>query len=901
MFRLVVFCSLALWVPALWAQPQRPLRHADYDAWRSISSPKLSDDGQYLIYGLFPQKGDGEAVIRHLPSKREIRVPAGQRPEPPAADFSGAEEAPPLPPSINPVFSADGAWVALTVFPTRAELEQARKEKKKPADMPKNGLALVRLANGEISRVTAVKSFQLPADAGAAVAYLRHDSTLVLKPLDAGAERTWPDVAEYRLTDDGQLLVFAAKGGVNAVATTPGAAPQLILGAPGKFAKLTADANQQRFAFLKDTQLYSWDRGTPSAKLVADPVASGASLTFADDGSRLFFGLPAPVPSAAEASSEEAAFDLWHYRDDFIQPMQRVRARRDRDRSFRAAYDFASGKTMPLGSESLPQVVTSRDGKIAYGYDDRAYRTRVDYDPGRYQDVYAVDVATGARRLAVKQVSGTPQLSPDGRYLVFFRDRHWHAFDYQSGEIRNLTVIAGRNFHDEEHDAPSPAPAYGTPAFTRDSRSVLIADRFDLWHVALDGSIVRNVTDGLGRKENIELRLVILNPDPKVPGIDPAAPLLLRARRQETKDTGFYRDSLDPAQMPERLVMAPLSYSAPVKAKKADVVVTTAQSFTVAPDLQATTMAMKTFERVSDANPQRREFAWGSAEQITYRNADGVPLSALLVKPANFDPAKKYPLMVYIYERLSQNLHEFVAPAPSHRINASYYASNGYVVLMPDIAYTIGYPGASALKCVVPATQKVIDMGFIDPARVGIQGHSWGGYQIAYMITQTNLFRAAAPGALVANMISAYDGIRWGPGLPRQFQYEKTQSRIGGTPWEYPMRFIENSPIFMADRIQTPVLMLHNDADDAVPWYQGIEFFLALRRLNKEVYFFNYNGEPHGLRKRANQMDYTVRLQEFFDHYLKGASKPLWMEKGRPYLEKPGAVAAGAAASDHDR
>jgi dipeptidyl aminopeptidase/acylaminoacyl peptidase len=243
-------------------------------------------------------------------------------------------------------------------------------------------------------------------------------------------------------------------------------------------------------------------------------------------------------------------------------------------------------------------------------------------------------------------------------------------------------------------------------------------------------------------------------------------------------------------------------------------------------------------------------------------------------------------MIVYIYETLSEGLHRFVDPRPGHNINASLYASNGYLVFMPDIVYTIGHPGQSALKCVLPAVQAVVDKGFVNESAIGIQGHSWGGYQIAYMITQTTRFKAASAGAPVANMTSAYSGIRWGTGLPRQFQYEHTQSRIGGNLWEAPMLFLENSPVFRANQVQTPLLMIHNDNDDAVPWYQGIEYFLALRRLGKEVYMFNYNGEPHGLRKRANQKDYAMRLQQFFDYFLKGAPKPDWMQKGIPYVQR---------------
>jgi dipeptidyl aminopeptidase/acylaminoacyl peptidase len=419
---------------------------------------------------------------------------------------------------------------------------------------------------------------------------------------------------------------------------------------------------------------------------------------------------------------------------------------------------------------------------------------------------------------------------------------------------------------------------------------VLVYDRYDIWLIAPDGSGVKNLTHGMGRKDKIQFRLVRLDPSEKA--LDPGAPLLLRAENEVTRDTGFYRAHIE-GPAPEKLIMAAKRFNAPTKAKDADVLLLTASTFSEFPDLLVTNGNFSRLKKVSDANPQKSQLLWGNAELVSFKNVDGVPLRGILIKPENFDPNKKYPMIVYIYEKLSQNLHQFVDPKPGTSINQSYYASNGYLVFMPDIVYTIGYPGQSALKCVLPGIQSIVDRGFVDEGAIGIQGHSWGGYQIAYMITQTNRFKAVAAGAPVANMTSAYSGIRWGTGLPRQFQYERTQSRIGGSLWEYPMRFVENSPVFMADRVKTPLLMLHNDQDDAVPWYQGIEYFLALRRLGKEVYLFNYNGEPHGLRKRANQKDYTVRMQQFFDHYLKGAPRPEWMERGIPYLERDGVKKAG--------
>ncbi len=456
------------------------------------------------------------------------------------------------------------------------------------------------------------------------------------------------------------------------------------------------------------------------------------------------------------------------------------------------------------------------------------------------------------------------------------------------GKKTNLSAKLPAKFVVEEWDQPSEAPPYGNSGWSADGKYVLLNDRYDIWKVAVDGSEAKPLTGGLGRKTRTVLHVVPQprdEADTREPGIDLSKPLLLKAVNESTRDEGFYR--LEPGNAePKLLVMGARGYGLPIKAKNADTYLLTISTFNDYPDYFVPGPDFREIRRVTDANPQKKDFVWGKAELVRYRNLDGVELSGMLIKPENFDPQKKYPMIVYIYERLSQNLHRFVVPSAGTSINSTYYASNGYLVFMPDIVYTVGSPGQSALKCVLPGIQSVVDKGYVDDKAIGIQGHSWGGYQIAYMVTQTTRFKAAAAGAPVSNMVSAYDGIRWGTGLPRQFQYERTQSRLGASLWQAPQRFVENSPIFMADRVQTPLLMLHNDQDDAVPWYQGIEYFLALRRLGKECYLFNYNGEPHGLRNKANQRDYTMRMQQFFDHHLKGAPAPEWMAKGIPYLQR---------------
>ena len=538
-----------------------------------------------------------------------------------------------------------------------------------------------------------------------------------------------------------------------------------------------------------------------------------------------------------------------------------------------------------LADSTLETVIPSESAQWVLGTDDREYRRQADYDE-RFSDAYIVDATTGVRKLVSKKNHGAESWSPSGRYLLSFDGKDWNTISVPDGKTVNLTASLPVKFWNEDDDHPATPGAYGTAGWTKDGQSVLLYDHYDIWRISPDGTGAKNVTAGYGRAHDLRFRYIRTEADnPRERWIDQSKPVMLQAENQKTFESGFFRASPDGGE-PKQLLMANKAFSAPVKAKDADVYLLTEQTFNEFPDLVTTNGTFKELRKVSDVNPQKSKLLWGTSEVIQFKNADGVPLTASLYKPENFDPHKKYPMMVYIYEKLTQNVNHFVNPAPSHNINVSFYVSNGYLVIEPDIVYTTGYPGQSALKCVLPAIQSVVDKGFVDEKAIGIQGHSWGGYQIAYMVTQTNRFRAVAAGAPVVNMISAYDGIRWGTGLPRQFQYERTQSRIGGSIWQYPTRFIENSPIFWADRVQTPVMILQNDGDDAVPWYQGVEFFLALRRLGKEVYLFNYNGQPHGIRNRADQKDYSIRLQQYFDHYLKGAPAPDWMEKGVPYLER---------------
>ncbi len=905
---------------------KRPLTHDDYDSWKRIQGAQISPDGAWVAYVAAPQEGDGELIVRNVAGGTEYRHDRG----------TGAR------------FSADTRHVVFLVEPPEADVEAARDDDTKPADMPKNALGIMDLAGGGVVEVERVKGFELPEDAGGWVAYLHEGptsdeqtaadegageaeeaeeeegeeedkdkdfgTTLTVRSLADGSEWNAASVLSYMFADDGGALVYTVSSedepesdGVYAYAPASGSLTTVLAG-EGNYERMAFDEQQARVAFVTDRDdyvadeptfnLYGWSVGAPAAEVWVShgttqgfpagmAVSSKSGISFTDDGSVVMFGIkeiPEPQPEEDEDDEEKAVFDLWSWDDPYPQPQQMQIRERVENETWESLYYLDSGRFVKLADEDVPDVRLAADGSVAFAQTNVPYTKKVSYY-GNFNDVYVIDPTSGSRTLVAEEIFGGANMSPGGGYVTWFGmdDYDWYVYDVAEGVTRNLTETLDVQFDREDWDTPQAARPYGIAGWLADDAGVLIYDRYDIWLLRPDGSEARMITDGYGRAYDLAFRYLRLDPDEDA--IDPDIELLLATTNQETMATGFYRDSVNGTEYPREVLMADRAIGRPTKAKDAEAVMYTQSAFNEYPDLWVAGMDFAG-KRVSHLGAQADSFLWGEAELRDFRNADGMPLKGILIKPENFDPDRQYPLMVYIYETLHQGLHNFRHPSPGTSINAAYYTSNDYVIWMPDIEYGTGYPGKDALKCVLPGINMLVEEGFVDPDRIGIQGHSWGGYQISYMVTQTNIFAAAEAGAPVSNMTSAYGGIRWASGMVRQFQYEQTQSRLGASLWEVPLRYVENSPIFWADKIETPLLILHNDEDGAVPWYQGIEFIMALRRLEKPAWMFNYNGEAHGLRQRVNQKDYTVRMQEFFDHYLKDETPPLWMVEGIKAWEK---------------
>jgi dienelactone hydrolase len=636
-------------------------------------------------------------------------------------------------------------------------------------------------------------------------------------------------------------------------------------------------------------------------------VADYGRVSFTRSGTALQFGVAPPRPDTVPHDSlyDKAIFDLWSWKDAELMPQQKANAARDRDKTFLAVYQLGSKKLVRLTDDSVPNATVSSDGLVAMETSGVPYAIESMWGEGG-NDVYAVDATTGKRTLVVKDLQGQrATLSPGGRFITYMKDGHWFSYDLAKGRTADLTgALRGDRFDDELDDHPDIAPSYGLGGWTTGDAAVVLYDRYDVWQADPTGGKPPVVlTDSTGRRAHVRFRVVDLDRDD--PFLDPREPVLLSTFNEDTKAAGFAWMRLGARRAPDPIVTADVAYGTPVLARHAKRFVVARGTFVDFPNLY-TGEDLAHLTRISDANPQQAEFNWGTAELVHWISADGIPLEGILYKPENFDPSRKYPMITYFYERLSDNLHRYVPPGGRNIINPTHYVSNGYLIFEPDIPYEIGYPGPSAMKAIVSGVESLLTRPYVDRDALGIQGHSWGGYQTAYLVTQTHMFKAAMAGAPVADMFSAYGGIRWASGMNRSFQYEHTQSRIGGSIWQEPLRYIENSPLFWVDRIQTPLLMMHNDGDGAVPWYQGIEMYVALRRMGKEAYLIDYNGDEHNPTKRANQMDIAMRMQQFFDYHLRGFPEPDWMIHGIPYLQKgrdqlghPAGVPAQPGANGH--
>lgn len=907
---------------ALGSSQKKPLDHSVYDGWKSIRSVAFTNDGAWIGDIIAPQEGDAILEVRPTGGGKTLTI-----------DRVSTYR-----------FSQDSKFLVATVIPKLEDTKKARRDKVKPEDMPKNALVIVNLASGERFEREKVAAFTMAEEDKGWVVYRpeppkpepakpgdakpseqkpedkdkpkkksdhKPGDPWIVRELATGKETTLENVTAVRFNKSGTVLAYT-------VSTKDGAGDGVVLrylaegkNTPvvtqmGRYTKLVLTEDGRELAFQTDKDDYMAKKPSPSiylsqnggpAKLMAKEgaagmpsgsiIADGGILRFSKSGKRLFIPT-APKPADEKKDDtpddEKVSVDVWTYKDPLMMPQQLLQATAERNRTYDTLVYVDSGKIVPLETKEMPSVTIGADddGPMGLGQSSLLYQREISWGLD-YNDLCLVNLETGAPTPLITKFQGNASLSNTGNYVLGYDSptKDMFAIDVRTGKRVSLNAGIPHPTWDEEYDNPDFPPPYGTAGATKDDGRILLYDKYDIWLVDPAGK-AKPMAITSGRTMHNAYRIIRTDPDQDYVGDE----FLATVTNESTKASGLFRVKLD-GRNEKKLIWGDKRFTFSGKAKNADKWAITRQDFIEYPDVWLTNADMENPSKLTDANPQQKDFNWGKAELVTWRSNDGQELQGILIKPEDFDYSKKYPLISYFYERDSDTLNQYRPPAPSaSTISLPMYASNGYLIFIPDIPYKEGYPGESAVSAITSGVNSIVARGYVDPTRLAIQGQSWGGYQVGYLVTETNMFRAACAGAPVSDMVSAYDGIRWGSGLVRQMQYEHGQSRIAGTLWDKPLRFIENSPIFHVDKVQTPLLIMSNDKDGSVPWYQGIEYFSAMRRLNKPCWLVVYNEEDHNLVQRKNRKDWSIRMQQFFDYYLKGAPMPKWMAEGVPAVDK---------------
>lgn len=943
-----LFIMLALLLPAVGLQAKKALSHADFDAWRGVRIHSLSNDGAWVAFSINPQEGDGNLVVRNMRNGREVTIPRGSQPRfmadsrwlvakisPLFADSRKAKidkkkgfDAPQDSLAIVDLRSLQveripsvvtfrvplkgGSWLAYTSCDTTLVAPKALKDKK--AGLP---LVLRDLARGTRTVIPWVKEFRFSKPGNRLAAFtapwkkdtLAAPASMILLNLpDTSRITLLSDMKKYGVPvfdEAGSRLSFTATLDSADTGTQRYDTYLVDLTQPSPIANkqyvLQAE-NEGKTPHIMHPRITDESKRDSIMAAMREKVArmAGDSLfvnqysvpRFSHDGSRLIIGVAREVApdDTTIVDFEQPALDIWRWDAPLTPPQELANIKKIREHTMPIVINLNTGTQHLITASELTTVDEADrwDAPWVLLRDPDSAVISQQWDYSAPEQLYAVNISTGERRKAGTAPVESSAISPAGKYIYWYDNRHFYVYDIQGDTTRVVDADIPYPLWDEDQDIPLQRQPYGIMGWTKDDAALLAYDRHDIWSIDPTGATpARNLTKGSGRERGIRFRY--RQTDPEKLYFTSGDVVILDVFDYKTKQNALTTMKIGAPAAPAVKALEPYQFYQLRQAKDADAFAFVKANFNTSPDVW--TISGTDFSRarkVSDANPQMKDYSWGTAQLVDWYAYDGRPSEGVLYVPDDLDPSKKYPMLVVFYERNAEELYRHYTMEPSWSwVNYPFYVSRGYVVFVPDVHYYTGIPGESAYNYICSGVEELCDRyPWIDRDHIGIDGQSWGGYQTAYLVTRTNMFACAGSGAPVSNMTSAFGGIRWGTGDSRQAQYEVGQSRIGRNLWETPELYIANSPLFKADRVNTPLLIMHNDEDGAVPWYQGIEYFMALRRLGKPVWMLQYNGEAHNIRARKNRKDITHRLQEFFDHYLKGDPMPLWMKEGIPVLRK---------------
>lgn len=916
---------------------KKVIDHTVYNDWKKIESQIISNDGNYISYIIKPHRGDGYLYIYNQKTTKLDSIPRGVKHQ-----FSGNSnflvfkitpgfdtlrkceldkvDKAKWPKDTLAIYLLDsdslikipnvkafslpefGDWVGYTVDSEKPKVNQDKIKDKK-----------------EKKRLSLFKKKSKKEDTPPTEDEYKSDGKLftVYNPItNKGYHQK--DVTEFVISSKGKYVALTIHKKEKKINSYQLGIIEILSGdvsvEPDKKSSLSSysfNNAETSLAFLstadtnknKQYELVLFDLKSKKWEIIADTmtafipkvkgVSENRSPVFSENDKDLFFGIADRVKNETKDTlldSEKANLDVWHYQDDRLQPQQLVELKRDQKKYDLYVCHLEDRKIIQLSNDTLLIHLPEKPkNTYLFAISRELYEATYNWASPNLEDHYRVSTKDGKIELLKMAVGFGGELSPSGKWYTYYKGEEGEHYLMDVNSKREICLTCSRKDIRWERDLngmPELAGPHGIIGWFKDEDKIMIQSEFDVWNYTVSSGKLSSYTNEEGKNSNTRLYLHNWERDSSYLDLNQ---LVIQGFDESTKGRGIYElmaheDHVD--LVTKYYVDADIMTFE--RSKNGKTILYRKGSNSAYPDLFVMDQNYQNEKQISLTNPQQSQYNWSTVELVKWISYDGIPLEGLVYKPEDFDPNKSYPMLVYYYELYSDEMHNHYSPKPTASIiYPTEYASAGYIVFIPDIRYREGHPAKSAYDCIMSGTDHVLKLyPNIDSKRMGLQGQSWGGYQTAQLITMTKRYAAAMAGAPVSNMFSAYGGIRWGSGINRQFQYEKQQSRIGKTIWEAPELYFENSPIFHLPNVTTPLLIMANDQDGAVPWYQGIELFTGMKRLGKPCWLLNYNGDDHNLMKNANRIDLSIRMRQFFDHYLMGTPAPKWLIDGIPAIEK---------------
>ena len=856
-------------IPNIDAQPQKkPIDIEACMSWKRVESPDISPTGRWATYRIASMEynpDDKNAKTLHLfdsRTRKEILLPDAEQ-----IQFYDADRAL----YYQQADTAGNMKTILMSLPSGLKTEWAYKESFHPVEGIPYSISVTNVPKDTVNHVP---SF----------------NRLVVRHLKTGTAFQIDSIGYYTLYNQNRSILFIrkqAKG--NDLCYGPLAGPyrtvyqSSIKKEPSSF---SLDAKRMAGEFtVNDSLWYNFSLKDNTCDLIFDRkeivIPAGMEIVRANlSRQQKFLTLQIrSIQEKADESKQEAEpkpdksfeLELWTW-DEYEVPTLQTRSRYYRPEYPKYIYDIASKKLTEVAPAHADLLEPDRAEEIHHVLyiDETPYRMQKEWLDKVPFDVYSVNVQTGEKQLVGRSYRVNPRWSTNGKWAVMYDPiaKVWNKFDGTTGKVTDISTAIGYPIFEEDYDKPAPAPAYGIAGWTADGNSVLIYDAYDWWKIDLTGERQPECfTKGYGRKNQKSIRKMTSNIDKEV--FEPNEKVMVSVWDENTMDEGICQ--LDMKGNLKKLAEGPYIYAIHRFSDNQKYCIWNRQNISEFRDLWWSKSDFSNPIRITTANPQQSEYKWGTAKLVEWTNYENKPNKGILYLPEDYDAKKEYPVLVQFYETHSGGLNTYHAPMLSSAMaDVMYFVSNGYIVFMPDVHFTVGTPGQSSYDAVVSGTKYLIEQGIAHPGKIGLQGHSWSGFQTSYLVTKTDIFTCANIGAPITDMVTGYLGIRNGSGLPRYFMYEETQSRMGKTLWEAKEKYLASSALVEADKIHTPLLIWHNDKDEAVAYEQGRALYLAMRRLQRPAWHLNYKGEGHFLGNQAAQKDWSIRMMQFFDYYLKG-------------------------------